>query len=92
MTEESCHQQTVGPAVHDSILGIQGMCQLIGSLDQATLSASNYQQLASLVNKERTEINNLDMHRLNRQRIKRQCIAQFLWIHNTIQLTLEIEK
>ena len=92
MTEESCHQQTVWPAVHDSILGIKGTCQLFASLDLATLSALNYQQLAFLVNKERTEINDLDMHRLNRYRMKKECIAQFLWIHNTIQLTMEIEE
>ena len=48
--------------MQDSTLGMHNACQLFALLDLARLSASNYQLLASLVNKEMTEINHLDMH------------------------------
>ena len=51
--------------MQDSTLGMHNTCQFVASLDLARLSASNYQLLASLVNKEMTEIN--DLHRLNCQ-------------------------
>lgn len=59
-----------GHAVQDSTLGMHGACQFFASLDLATLSASNCQRLASLVNKEMTDINDKDMQRLKCQRIR----------------------